>query len=729
MAKKHPLEPRPRTVLRGVAWASFAFALAWLGFAWLWRWDRDILSLEDWRVRVFFSSVGAAVAAWVARWLMYAMRVFPRAGLAGLVAWGLSTICFALLVWTSLKVHPLLWRVWWITFIASQAAALGMALRLPATGRRGMVERAAAGCLIALAVWLALPAFRTDILATPSMQFIVVAAVLLAIVGVGSTVARVRFARARGPRPVSRWRRRGWALVGHAVLLGLAFYGGRVTRSDPSPFDGRLSPLATQTPAQIEEQVTADLRRLHALSEALHDLRVRAARLQRTVNAARAADGRQYHTPAEAERVRPLFIAYLATRDALIRLVATHCGYEHVRDPNLRARCFLVGFGAGSILYANSLRVVALGDDPVVRRHLNAAEPAWNLPAGRFDEIHRAVANDRTAELFEEMAAYYADRGERWGREGVLPPEEMAWLAGEIEAAVGEARLLDIDRDRARRDMLLARVRADAYAPLYAMQSAVSTWIGDTRLVARPSFISPAQVESIRHRLRPGDILLERRNWFASNAFLPGFWPHAALYVGTPEDLERLGLVRKAGDSWTSDDPAVTATLGAYLARGHDGAPNTVVESVSEGVVFNTLVHSMAADYVAVLRPRRLSDADRAAAIGRAFTHAGKPYDFEFDFATSDKLVCTELVYQCYGGLLDFDCDPGRPGEQLPQIMGRSALPALEFCHKFTRERWKPEPELELVLFLDAVPAQRTAREADAAAFSETAKRPKGFNE
>lgn len=727
---KHHLELRARAALRAVAWTALILATAWLIAAWLRRWDRHILSVEDWRVRVFLSLAGAAVAAAVARWLVYAARVFPRAALAGLAAWGVSSVCFALLVWTSLKVHPALWRVWWVSLIGALAAALWTALRLPATGRRGPVERAAAGCLAALAVLLAGLAFRVDILAAPGTAVIALALLLLAVVSMGAVVARVRFARARPPRPVSHWKRRGWVVTGQAALVGVAFYAGRVTQPAPSPFDKGASPLAAMTPAEIEEQVTADLRRLRALDEALHDLRASAAELHGRVNAARGRDGRQYFTPAEAEQMRPVFIGYLATRDALLRMVATYCGFEHVRDPALRARCFLVGFGAGSLLYANSLRVVALGDDPVVRRHLNEAEPAWNLPAGRFDEIHHALASDRTVDIFQEMAAYYSAHKDQWTRQAVLPATELTWLTGEVDAAIAEVRLLDIgDRDRARRDLLLARVKSDAYDPLYAMQSAVSTWIGDTRLVARPSFISPGQIKSIQHRLRPGDILLERRNWFASNAFLPGFWPHAALYVGTPEDLQRLGLIRMEQGRWMADDPVVAAKLEAYLAHGHEGEPNTVIEAVSEGVVFNTHAHSMAADYVAVLRPRRLSDAERALAIRRAFAHAGKPYDFEFDFATADKLVCTELVYQCYGDLLNFDCDPARPGEQLPQIMGRPALPALEFCHKFSREHGSPERELDLVLFLDAVPAQRTARESDEAAFRESASRPRGFNE
>ena len=139
--------------------------------------------------------------------------------------------------------------------------------------------------------------------------------------------------------------------------------------------------------------------------------------------------------------------------------------------------------------------------------------------------------------------------------------------------------------------------------------------------------------------LQPGDILLERRNWYVSNAFLPGYWPHAALYVGTTDDLKRLGLDR---------DPRVQAFWEAYSATDPDGHQHVIIEALSEGVVFGSLEHSIGgADSAAVLRPN-LSPEEIKEAIARAFSHAAKPYDFEFDFTSRDKLVCTEVVFRAY---------------------------------------------------------------------------------
>src|SRR5688500_12360497 len=133
--------------------------------------------------------------------------------------------------------------------------------------------------------------------------------------------------------------------------------------------------------------------------------------------------------------------------------------------------------------------------------------------------------------------------------------------------------------------------------------------MGNT-LIVKPTPSSRHQQEkAMQAQLQPGDILLERRNWYASNAFLPGFWPHAAIYIGTPQDLQKLNLIAAGGSGGlTSDNPAIQQRLDEYLKLAHDGEPHTVLEAASEGVIFNSLTESMGADYVAVLRPR-LSDA------------------------------------------------------------------------------------------------------------------------
>lgn len=723
-------EKRLCTVLSTVGWVFAVFAAGCLVIAVFQRWDRQIASAEDLRVRVFLSLILGAVTAGIARSFVFAGRVFPRAAVAGLVAWTIAVTSSASLVWTSLKISPMLWRVWWLSLVLSLAAALAMALRLPATGRRGRVEKAAAGCLVLLAMLLMTLAARSDVLATPHPVFLWSVAVLLAVVVIGSVIARFRSTRGRPRPPLPRWRRFAWVISGQAAIAVTAFFVGRLSAPEPPLIAPAVSEMTTQTPEQIEAELDLNMSRLRALSAALADLRQQSDALHAKFSAARAREDRTYYTPEEADQIRPLFMSYLATRAGLLRLITTYAQFAQVRDERLKSRCFLVGLGAGSMLYAHSLRLMALGEDPTVRQRLNEAEASWDLPAGRFDEIRRAVASEHTFALYQEMAAYYDARKEQWRSQHLLPAEQMQWITGEIDRWVAQVRLLDIDRDKVRWEMLANRVRGTLYNPLYTLQSTVSTWIGDTRLVARRPFISAALIKSIQPQLRPGDILLERRNWFASNAFLPGFWPHAALYVGTPEELEQLGILQKgANGTWTSDNPQVAARLQAYLRNALDGEPNTVIESVSEGVIFNSLTHSMAADYVAVLRPRKLSALERAAAICKAFGHEGKPYDFQFDFATSDKLVCTELVYQCYDDKLDFDCDPSRPGEQLPFIMGRNALPAVEFCHKFARERSSEQRDFDLVLFLDAVPHERTARLADAEEFVASARRPRGFNE
>jgi hypothetical protein len=244
----------------------------------------------------------------------------------------------------------------------------------------------------------------------------------------------------------------------------------------------------------------------------------------------------------------------------------------------------------------------------------------------------------------------------------------------------------------------LAKAKRTGAEGRYVIQSIVSTWMGDIRIRARPhsrGLLSPEQLEEIRTLLKPGDIVIERRNWYLSNAFLPGFWPHSALYLGGESGLRSLGL-----------DP-----VEALEERDHEGHERVMIEALSEGVIFSSLEESVGgADAVCVLRPR-LAQADMARAVARALSHHGKPYDFDFDFFSNDRLVCTEVVYQAYEDLIDFE---------LVEIMGRRTLPAVEIVRKWEQERGRPDAELKLIAFYDMDEEYGVARAAGPETLRET---------
>jgi len=153
--------------------------------------------------------------------------------------------------------------------------------------------------------------------------------------------------------------------------------------------------------------------------------------------------------------------------------------------------------------------------------------------------------------------------------------------------------------------------------------------------------------------------------------------------------------------------------LAKYETGDASGHAYAIIEAVSEGVVFSSVEHSIGeADSVAVLRPQ-LTPLQKREVIARAFSHVGKPYDFDFDFFSADKLVCTEVVYRAFNGLVDFP---------LVEIVGRKTLPALDIV-KF----WiSPEggPLLAFVAFLDGDERTGKCEWAGAAELSVSVYRP-----
>jgi len=135
---------------------------------------------------------------------------------------------------------------------------------------------------------------------------------------------------------------------------------------------------------------------------------------------------------------------------------------------------------------------------------------------------------------------------------------------------------------------------------------------------------------AIAAAMEPLDVVLEKTPFRLTDKFIPGHWGHVAVWVGTEDQLTRLGV-------W--DDPLVVPHHEAI--RGG----RSMVEALRPGVQINTLEYFLNVDDLLVVRHTNLTDAQRREYVRNAFRQIGKAYDFNFDVETDRRIVCSELAY------------------------------------------------------------------------------------
>ncbi len=507
------------------------------------------------------------------------------------------------------------------------------------------------------------------------------------------------------------WRHCAWVTVRWALILllissgfvGVTWWARNRNGSELRTPGLNLAAMSTNNLAAL---LNSDETALRNILQGLGDLETRTS----GVMAGFTAGQRSWYHQADNDAVRQLLLSYLNHRAALLRLIWKYQNSGEVADGRLRLRSFLTAYTAASALYEASLKFVTLFDhSPDAKRKLNEPEPLWEIPPGLYDTVRHNLVNPEHRRLLADATRRY---------EAAQPAFAKAEL---LQSAPYDAFHAVIGRSAKTRNRLLdALVQADAATPwqeakaaggeaIYQAKTVISTWVGDTKIReprhGKP-LIHPAQLSQLRAKLQPGDIMLERRNWYLSNAFLPGYWPHAAIYVGTADDLKKLGL---------DQDERVKKHWADFVQRDEQGHEHVILESVSEGVVFTSFERSVGeADSAAFLRTR-LDPARVRECIGRAFSHAGKPYDFEFDFFTTDKLVCTELVFRSFDGDIQFP---------IVEIMGTKTMPAVELVRKYSQEHGRANAAFSFVAFLDGDELKGEAKFETEQVFISTLKRP-----
>ncbi|MFC1467665.1 YiiX/YebB-like N1pC/P60 family cysteine hydrolase, partial [Verrucomicrobiota bacterium] len=382
---------------------------------------------------------------------------------------------------------------------------------------------------------------------------------------------------------------------------------------------------------------------------------------------------------------------------------------DYLAQPELHADCFYLAYAAYVTQYDATLTLKkALAANPSMATFLDEGDASRGIPAGFWSYMERWLTEPDTLLRLNAGAAYLAlvKKDISFGR------QKVAALESEVAALykkLGKSPDLFLKSP-------LELFEKGAFQLWFPVQKSVAVQMSLMRTAARDYLITPEAVRRLIPRLEPGDILVERRNWHMTNVGIPGFWPHVALYVGTPEEVDACfdGLPMlngmKASEWLRRSHPAAVSSWAGSTEFGRC----RVIEALRDGIIFQPFEKSVNCDYLGVLRPT-VGKASKLQALSQAFDFYGRAYDYNFDFATDNELVCSELVYKAYQSAEGMTLKPQMvQGRELlpPNILVQQALDATSGC-------------AEPVLFIDALEKENRSFENSADKLAESWRRPK----
>lgn len=401
----------------------------------------------------------------------------------------------------------------------------------------------------------------------------------------------------------------------------------------------------------------------------------RARDMVRLHSDSKAAEARSYYDPIEDERLRETYASYLAMRVAIWQTIQTlKPRFKRFQKGHPLSQGELEAFGiafcGAEIIVRTGEYLIGLARDrDIVWKKLDEAEARYGIKRKSFTRLYRQLTSHFTMNGFYQARDYFDEN-----REAI-----MEALSGEALSPIAEI-LTTLNLPTASRGDHLRRYRhfvnfslrrrsiSAGRNTLFALFEATGSDIAELKIplvknIGAPKRVTSEVIETLKTQLRPGDVFITRHDDAMSNLFLPGYWPHGALYIGPPEARLTRGI----------DD----VSDGYKHSASED---INILEAKKDGVLLRPIEETLQVDAFVVLRPK-LSEAHINQALSKGLSHAGKLYDFIFNFATSDRLVCTEVIYRAYHGV-------GPISFTLSTKAGRNCLSAEDFLNQAIANDW-----------------------------------------
>jgi len=349
---------------------------------------------------------------------------------------------------------------------------------------------------------------------------------------------------------------------------------------------------------------------------------------------------------------------------------------------------------------------------------LDEAYPQYGLEENAYSDFMTHTLHARQAIEYSALKIIYREK-----RPEINPHyTEIAMLEG-YYTSIGEDYGVKLGFQHAQEV-----VEDEAFLWWFPIQKNVAEWAGTMRLFREgKGLISKQDIGVIEQQLLPGDILFQRREWALTNAGIPGYWTHAALYVGDSisrthfEDNQIIHewVISQGVESGSFEDLLMTEYPVAYqmnVSLNDSQKTHPILESLSPGVIFQTFEKSLTCDGLGVVRPT-ISELDIAKAIFTAFQYHGRDYDYNFDFLTDSTLVCSELVFKAFEPADNY---PGIAFNTM-ELSGRMMTSSNMMVEQFDKE-YATIP-LEFVLFYDGIELKKVSLPSDEKSFRKSWRR------
>ncbi len=387
----------------------------------------------------------------------------------------------------------------------------------------------------------------------------------------------------------------------------------------------------------------------------------------------KAAEARGYYDPLEDERLRETYASYLGMRVAIWQSIQSlKPQFRKFKNGGLDKadlRAFGIAFCGAEIIVRTGEYLIGLARErDIVWQKLDEAEMRYGLTRKSFTRLYRQLTSAFKMHGFYQARDYFD--ANREAVMGSLDTAELRPITEILETLNLPTASRGEHLRRYRRFVNFSLRRRSLSAnrkTMFALFEATGSDIAELKIplvknLGAEKRVTPEVIAQIKPKLKPGDVFITRHDDAMSNLFLPGFWPHGALYIGPPEARAKRGIEDVSDGAKHSFDAV------------------DILEAKKDGVLLRPIEETLQVDAFTVLRPK-LSETEIAEALTRGLSHAGKLYDFIFDFGTADRLVCTEVIYRAFHGV-------GEINFALLTKAGRKCLSAEDFLNQALENDW-----------------------------------------